>query len=69
MANALEEWFINAFNLQKKTTTNNSTNSNVENGVGRVVIGSYEDKTNAEKQLNSAKAKGFNNAFIVYQKI
>lgn len=69
MAKALEEGFVNAFNLQKKATTSANTNSNAENGVWRVVVGSYKDKTNAEKQLNTAKAKGFNNAFMVYQKI
>lgn len=44
---------------------NNSSNTSTSGTIYRVLVGSYSDRTNADKQLQLAKSKGFTDACIV----
>ena len=52
-----------------KASTTTTTTNTVKKKYYRVVVGSYSNRTNADKALANAKAKGFNSAFLdVFEK-
>lgn len=66
-ANAIVSFLVGEFKLKKKATSKPST-PNSKTGYYRVVAGSYQDKTNAEKQMKKLKKAGFDSFLAYYEK-
>ena len=50
-----------------QTSTPPTSQSTNQNKMYKVCVGAYKDKSNADKALVDAKAKGFNSAYIIYE--
>lgn len=67
IAQAILDAVMKEYNIKKKPNKPKSSTSN-KDGFYRVVVGSYKDKSNAEKQQNKLKSKGFDSFLAYYDK-